>query len=158
MEAKSNDLHLLLYPENGKIQWQMIDEAKALHRRLGKLAADGIAPFCVNVSAAWRGFCATVEKQPGDSFSVADIAAVCGTNVGMVRQWTAMGVLPSPDRSRRGKGYPRRWSYQSAFVAGLVATMHRHGVPWAALREFGTAFSAATQRKRLKRIAALAAN
>jgi len=158
MEARSNDLHLLLYPENRKIQWQMIDEAKALHRRLGKLAADGIAPFCINVSAAWRGYRAAVEKKPHETFNVAELASVCGVSITVIRQWSARGVLPSPDRSRRGKGHPRRWSYQSAFVAGLVATMHRHAVPWSALREFATAFSAATNRKRLKRIAAMAAN
>jgi len=157
--TKKTDTFFLLFPAGGQIHWDMVDDPAALDRRLTELAAAKVTPFAMNLSAAWRGFVATVGKSPGDSFTFAEIAAIAGVKGETVQQMAKHGVLPDPSMSTgRGKGYALLWSYEEAFICGLVGTMHRHRIPWRVLAKFAAAFSDATAREKLQVREKIAAN
>lgn len=87
----------------------------------------------VDAYAALRDFAALNGVGHQDrEFTMGDIATISGQSYHNAYQWVADGALPAPQKEFGGHGSGEneqaRWGYRSAYIAGLLGTLKRHGL------------------------------
>ena len=136
-----------LFVTLGDHQVEPTEDAQLLQRTTSRQPS-----VVYDMDKAWTGFRRVVGDDPDATFSIVDVAGFAGITKATAHKWLRRGILRASVQPAVGSGTPVVFDWVDAFIAGVIGSLSRHGVPLTALQAIGTElFHARQKRARIRR-------